>query len=422
MDLFEKFVGEDGPLLQYSHTSHGVATYPKLYGSVGAHMMWRGREHVVWSINNYLGIANLPEVREADVEFARLYGLASPMGSRMMCSETDVLEELEEQLADYVKKPAAFFLNYGYQGMVSLIDALTTSSDWIVADSDCHACIIDGIRLKKKGGIDHTRTFAHNDIDQLESCLAEIERVRGADEGVLVITEGVFGMSGDQGALREIVELKNKYDFRLLVDDAHAFGALGADGSGAGQEQGVQDGIDIYFSTFAKAAAGTGAFVASEASVIWKLRYTMRSQIFSRGLPLPIMAGNQFRFNLLRARHDLRAQAHAVARELQTSLVSHGLDIGTTKSLVTPVFLQINPLTAVNFLTRLRHEYNVFCSAVIYPVVPAGIVQLRLVSTADHDFSDVERTVTAIASLYNEMAPAGNCDVSVPATVSSFRN
>ncbi len=230
MDLFDKFVSVDEPLLHISRATHGIATYPKLDGPVGAHMRWQDREQIVWSINNYLGIANLPEVREADVEFARLYGFARPMGSRMMCGETDILEQLEEELANYVKKPAALFLNYGYQGMASLIDSLTTSSDWIVLDSQCHACIIDGVRLKKKGGLDQTRTFSHNNIDELQACLAEIDRVRSADAGVLVITEGVFGMSGDQGALREIVELKKTYDFRLLVDDAHGFGALGATG------------------------------------------------------------------------------------------------------------------------------------------------------------------------------------------------
>ncbi len=412
MDLFDKFVAVDEPLLHISRATHGIATYPKLDGPVGAHMRWHDREQIVWSINNYLGIANLPEVREADVEFARLYGFARPMGPRMMCGETDILEQLEEELANYVKKPAALFLNYGYQGMASLIDSLTTSSDWIVLDSQCHACIIDGVRLKKKGGLDQTRTFSHKNIDELQACLAEIDRVRSADAGVLVITEGVFGMSGDQGALREIVELKKTYDFRLLVDDAHGFGALGATGSGAGEEQGVQDGIDLYFSTFAKAAADTGAFVASEANVIWKLRYTMRSQIFSRGLPLPIIAGNLFRFELLRTRHDLRQRAHAIAHELQTSLTDKGFYIGNTQSLVTPVFLQMDPLLTLEFVNRMRHEHNVFCSGVMYPVVPPGVVQLRLVSTASHDTADVEPTVNAIASLYDELVPNRDRDLS----------
>ncbi|WP_158016018.1 aminotransferase class I/II-fold pyridoxal phosphate-dependent enzyme [Mycobacterium basiliense] len=402
MDLFAKLVADHhDPLVQISHAVHGIATFPKLSAAIGSRMVWREREYIVWNLNNYLGLANHPEVRSADAEFASRYGLATPMGSRMMSGETDDVEQLEQELADYTKKPAALFLNYGYQGMVSLIDSLTTAADWIVSDAENHACIIDGIRLHRKGR-DQIRMFSHNNIDQLESYLIEIDRVRAADAGVLVVTEGVFGMSGDQGALREIVELKKKYDFRLLVDDAHGFGVLGANGGGTGEEQDVQDGIDLYFGTFTKAAAGVGAFVASQADVIWQLRYTMRSQIFSRGLPGPIVAGNRVRLQLMRTRPELRERAHTVAGELQTSLTSSGLSIGKTNSLITPVYLPMDPLAALTFLTRLRHEYGIFCSAVTYPVVPPGIVQLRLISTADHDIGDVGPTVSAITSVYHE--------------------
>lgn len=402
MDLFDKFINSEAPLAQISHAVHGVGTYPKLTGDIGNRMMWRDREHIVWSNNNYLGLANLPEVRAAEEEFTRQYGLSAPMGSRMMSAETDALEQLESELADHTKKPAAFVLNYGYQGMVSLIDALTSPSDWVVSDAENHACIIDGIRLHKSGG-GQTRTFAHNDIDQLEARLAEIDRVRAADAAVLVVTEGVFGMSGDQGRIREIVELKKKYDFRLLVDDAHGYGAMGPGGSGTGHQQRVQDGIDIYYSTLAKSVGSIGSFVASAVDIIWKLRYTMRSQIFSRGLPWPIVAGIRVRVQLLRTRDDLRRQAHAVASELQGSLTYNGFDIGKTNSLVTPVYLPLNPLATLTFLARLREQHGIFCSAVTYPVVPPGIVQLRLIPTACHEIADVEPTVNGIASVYKEL-------------------
>lgn len=403
MDLFDKLADSDAPLAQISRAVHGVGTYPKLTGGTGNRMMWRDREHIVWSTNNYLGLADLPEVRAADAELARQYGLAAPMGSRMISAETDDHEQLEIELANFTGKPAAFFLNYGYQGMVSLIDALTSPADWVISDAENHACIIDGIRLHKSGG-GRSRTFPHNDIDRLADCLAEIERVRDTDAGILVVTEGVFGMSGDQGRLREIVALKQKYDFRLLVDDAHGFGALGPHGGGTGREQGVQDGIDLYYSTFAKSAASIGAFVAGPAEVIWNLRYTMRSQIFARGLPWPIVAGIRVRLQLLRARDDLRAQAHAVAAELQSSLLYNGLDIGKTNSLITPVYLPLDPLGALVFLTKLRADHGVFCSAVTYPVVPPGIIQLRMIPTACHEIGDVEPTVNGIAAVYKELA------------------
>ncbi|ACC40173.1 aminotransferase class I/II-fold pyridoxal phosphate-dependent enzyme [Mycobacterium marinum] len=402
MDLFAKLVADQDPLFQLSRAIHGIATFPKLGGAAGTRMTWRDDEYIIWNLNNYLGLADHPEVRAADAEFAGRYGLATPMGSRMMSGETDDLELLESELADYAQKPAALVLNYGYQGMISLIDSLTTEVDWIVSDAENHACIIDGIRLHRKRG-ERTRMFAHNDIDQLETHLAEINRVRGPDSGVLVVTEGVFGMSGDQGALREIAALKQQYDFRLLVDDAHGFGVLGPNGGGTGEQQGVQDDIDLYFGTFTKAAAGAGAFVASQADVIWKLRYTMRSQIFSRGLPWPIVAGNRVRLGLLRRSDDLRRRAHAVAGKLQASLTEEGLNIGKANSLITPVYLPMDPLSALAFLTELRHKHGIFCSAVTYPVVPPGIVQLRLISTAGHDIADVEPTVKAIAAVYKEL-------------------
>lgn len=401
MDLFEKFAARAGdPIIQLSHDVHGVGTFPKLTGDIGREMEYGGQRQLVWSLNNYLGLANHPEVRAADAEFAHRFGLGAPMGSRMMSGETDELESLERELAAYARKPAAVFLNYGYQGMVSLIDSLVTRSDWIVYDAQCHACIIDGVRLHRGRG--RTRAFAHNDVDRLATRLTQIQRKRRADEALLVITDGVYGMSGAQGRLRDIVALKERYEFRLLVDDAHGFGVLGPDGGGTGEAQEIQDGIDLYFATFAKAGASVGAFVATEEDVAWKLRYSMRSQIFAKGLPLPIVAGNRVRLRLMRTRPELRRQAWSVAIALQRALRSEGMDVGDTASLITPVFLPMEPIQAVEYTARMRADHGVFCSAVTYPVVPAGVTQLRLVATADHQLADVTRTVEAIMAAYEK--------------------
>ena len=401
MDLFEKFTaGLNDPISALSREIHGVGTFPKLTGDIGNYMHHRGRRLLVWSLNNYLGLANHPQVRRADAESAARWGLAAPMGSRMMSGETEELEALEAELAEYSRKPAALFLNYGYQGMVSLIDALAGRHDWVVYDAESHACIIDGVRIQRG----RARPFPHNDIDRLDAVLARIEAQRAVDEGVLVVTEGVFGMSGEQGRVADIVALKEKYDFRLLVDDAHGFGVLGPDGGGTGEEQGVQDGIDLYFGTFAKAGASIGAFIASEPEVIWGLRYSMRSQIFAKSTPWPIVAGNRVRLRLLRTCPELRKQAWTVAELLQSSLRDSGFEIGNPASLVTPVYLRMTPAEGNEFVRVLREEHGVFCSVVTYPVVPEGIVQLRLISTAAHDTADVEPTVEAIRRTFADVA------------------
>jgi glycine C-acetyltransferase len=414
MDLFEKISGRAGtPIAQLSRQIHGKAAFPKLSGEIGTRMSYQGKLHTIWNLNNYLGLANHPEVRAADADNAIRYGLAAPMGSRMMSGETDELEEFEAELADYAAKPAALFLNYGYQGMFSMIDQLLTRHDWLVYDGEAHACIIDGARLHRGRAKARVKTYPHNNIERLEKVLAQIEKVRGPDEAVLVVTEGVFGMSGVQGRLRDIVALKQRYNFRLLVDDAHGFGVLGPHGGGTGEEQGVQDGIDLYFATFAKAGASIGAFVASDPEVIWQLRYGMRSQIFAKGLPWPIVAGNRLRLRLMRTQPQLRAQCRTVARALQAKLREAGLQIGTPDSAVTPVFLEMEYEKAQRFLYLLRDEYDMFCSAVIYPVVPAGVVQLRLIATAEHTLADVDAAVAAITDAYRivnldrEFTPAG---------------
>lgn len=404
MDLFEKIAGRAGtPIAQLSRQIHGKATFPKLSGDIGSRMNYGGRQHTIWNLNNYLGLANHPEVRAADAQAAARYGLAAPMGSRMMSGETDELEALESELADYARKPAALFLNFGYMGMFSLVDELLSRHDWLIYDAESHACILDGARLHRGRSRHRVKVFGHNDVERLERILEQVQRQRGPDEAVLVVTEGVFGMSGVQGRLRDIVKLKERYNFRLLVDDAHGFGVLGPDGGGTGEEQGVQDGIDLYFATFAKAGASIGAFVASQSDVIWQLRYGMRSQIFARGLPMPIIVGNRVRLRLIRTEPQLRRQCLMIADALRTDLTRHGLNIGSPRSAITPVFLPMDPGRAARYVDLLRQRYDLVCSAVVYPVVPAGVVQLRLIATAEHTIADVTATAAAIADAYEEV-------------------
>ncbi|WP_158890671.1 aminotransferase class I/II-fold pyridoxal phosphate-dependent enzyme [Amycolatopsis anabasis] len=399
MDIFEKVTNRREGLAVLAERTHGQVTFPKLRGDVGSHMDFGGDRHLVWSLNNYLGLANHPEVREADTAAAAEFGLAAPMGSRMMSGETAELAALEAELADFVGKPDAFFLNFGYQGMVSLLDVLLTRHDWVVYDAHCHSCIIDGIRLSGA----HARSFPHNDIDRLGRVLDQVDRKRAPDEAVLVITEGVFGMSGNQGRLREIVALKAKHDFRLLVDDAHGFGVMGPTGRGTPEEQGVTDGVDLHFATFAKAGASIGAFVAAPRELVWHLRYTMRSQVFSKGLPAPIVVGNRKRLELMRTRPELRAACWTIAKALQDGLRAQGLDLGDTSSPVTPVFLRMPEDEAIAYLALLRDEYRIFCSGVTYPVVPQGVIQLRLIPTARHTTDDVTRTVSALPEAYERV-------------------
>lgn len=400
MDLFEKVINAPGsPIAQSSRDIHGKFAFPKLTGEIGSRMRYGDTDQLVWSINNYLGLANHPEVRAADARFASRYGLAAPMGSRMMSGETDDLELLESELAAYACKPAALFLNFGYQGMISLLDSLLSRRDWLVYDGECHACIIDGIRLHRG----RSKPFPHNNIERLEAILTKIEAERGDDEAVLVVTEGVFGMSGVQGRLRDIVALKQRFNFRLLVDDAHGFGVLGPEGGGTGEEQGCQDGIDLYFGTFAKAGASIGAFVASEAEIVWRLRYGMRSQIFSKGLPWPVVAGNRVRLDMMRNRPELRRTCLEIAAHLRDDLRAIGMNTGNPSSAVTPVFLELDPVQTATFLSLLRYRHGIFCSAVTYPVVPAGVMQLRLIATAEHEHSDVTYTVDAIRRVHEEV-------------------
>ncbi len=392
-DIFERLVKNYGPIGQHRERAHGYFAFPKLEGEIGSRMKFRGKEVIVWSLNNYLGLANHPEIRKVDGDAAVEFGLATPMGARMMSGNSNHHEQLEVELAAFVMKEDAALLNYGYQGMVSIIDVLCSRHDIIVYDAESHACIIDGLRLHPG----HRYVFKHNDLSDFEKQMTRatslIEK-QGAG-GILVITEGVFGMAGDQGKLKEIVALKNKYDFRLLVDDAHGFGTLGKTGAGAGEEQNVQDKIDLYFSTFAKSMASIGAFIAGDRQIVDYIRYNIRSQIFAKSLPMPVVIGNSKRLELLRTQPQLKDKLWENARKLQNGLKEKGFDIGKTDSPVTPVYMKGGVVEATAMAMDLRENYGIFASIVVYPVIPKGHIIYRLIPTASHTDEDIQTTLEA---------------------------
>jgi glycine C-acetyltransferase len=395
-DIFERLLRNDGPLGQHRQRGHGYFFFPKLEGEIGSRMVFRGREMIIWSLNNYLGLANHPEVRKADADAAAQYGLALPMGARMMSGNSNYHEQLEKELAAFEGKEDTILLNFGYQGMVSLIDALCGRHDVVVYDGESHACIIDGLRLHPG----HRYVFKHNDVNdcekQLQRATALIEKQKAG--GILVITEGVFGMAGDQGKLKEIAALKKKYEFRLLVDDAHGFGTLGETGAGAGEEQGCQDEIDLYFSTFAKSMASIGAFIAGDKKIIDYIRYNIRSQIFAKSLPMPLVIGNLKRLELLRTQPQLKNKLWENARKLQAGLKERGFDIGKTDSVVTPVYMKGDVPEATTMVMDLRENYSIFCSIIVYPVIPKGHIIYRLIPTAVHTDKDIEETLEAFSA------------------------
>ena len=401
MDIFDKIQESEGPLGQYRKDAHGYFMFPKLEGDIGAHMKFRSKEMIVWSLNNYIGLANHPEVRKIDGEAAVRWGLGAPMGARMMSGQTVLHEKLEQQLAEFEKKEDAYLMNFGYQGMISIIDTLVTRHDVIVYDAECHACIMDGLRLH----FGKRFVYAHNDMESLEKQLQRATKL--TDEtggGILVITEGVFGMSGDLGKLDEIVALKQKYQFRILVDDAHGFGTMGATGAGVSEHFDVMDGVDLYFGTFAKAMAGIGGFVAGPEVVINYLRYNMRSQIFAKSLPMPMVEGALKRLELLRNCPELRERLWTIVKALQSGLHERGFDLGKTNSPVTPVFMKGSIPEATNVILDLRENYNVFCSIVVYPVVPKDVIMFRLIPTAVHTLEDVEYTLKAFSEVKEKLA------------------
>ncbi len=400
MDIFNKLDTSKTDLGKYQASVHGYMTFPKLEGEIGPVMTFRDKKVITWSINNYLGLANLPEVRKADADAAAQWGMAYPMGARMMSGETKYHEELEQKLADFVSKESGYLLNYGYQGMVSIIDSLVDRNDVIVYDSDSHACILDGSRLH----MGKRFVFKHNDMDSLNKQLKHATRVaRRNNGGVLVITEGVFGMEGDLGNLKAITDLKEKYEFRLFIDDAHGFGTMGETGAGAGEHFNVQDKVDIYFGTFAKAMAGIGAFVAGPKAVIDYLRYTMRSQIFAKSLPMPMVMGALKRLEIIKRDTTQKDKLWSVVNSLQKGLKDNGFNLGVTESPVTPVFFDGDDTLVIKITKDLRENYGIFCSAVVYPVIPKGKIMLRLIPTASHEQEHVDKTIAAFKEVQKKL-------------------
>ena len=399
-DLFQKFNKSMGPLGKWASIAEGYFVFPKLEGKISNRMNFNGKEVITWSVNDYLGLSNHPEVRKIDSEAAEQYGSAYPMGARMMSGHTSMHEKLENQLADFVNKESAYVLNFGYQGILSIVDTLVSKNDVIVYDVDAHACIVDGVRLH----LGKRFTFKHNDIESLVINLKRAEKiVEKTGGGILVISEGVFGMRGEQGKIKEIVKLKKDYNFRLLVDDAHGFGTLGETGSGVGEEQGVMDEIDVYFATFAKSMASTGAFVAGSKQVIKFLKYNMRSQMFAKSLQMQLVVGALKRLEILRNEPNHKAKLWDNVKMLQNGLKDKGFDIGKTQSCVTPVFLKGDVPEAMVLVKDLREKYNIFCSIVVYPVIPKGLILLRLIPTATHTVEDIKETLNSFSEIREKL-------------------
>jgi len=400
-DIFQRIKETPGPLGQYQDLADGYFMFPKLEGEIQPKMMFNGKEVLNWSLNNYLGLANHPEVREVDAKAAKDYGMGYPMGARMMSGDSVHHKKLEQELANFVGKEAGYLLNFGYQGMVSIIDVLTTRRDVIVYDSESHACILDGLRLS----LAKRFVFQHNDMDSFRKQMNHalpIAKQNGG--GILVITEGVFGMAGDIGRLDKIVEMKKEFPFRLLVDDAHGFGTMGKTGAGVAEHFNCTDGVDVYFGTFAKSMAGIGGFVASERAIVDHLRFNMRSQIFAKSLPMPMVLGGLKRLELLKSKPELREKLWVIVNALQKGLKEKGFNIGKTESPVTPVYFEGGPDEGTNVVVDLRENYGIFCSIVVYPVVPKGVLMLRLIPTAVHTLEDVERTINVFSEIKEKLA------------------
>lgn len=413
-DLFERIQSNKGPLGKWASQAEGYFVFPKLEGDLGPRMKFQGKEVLNWSLNDYLGLANHPEVRKADADAAAAYGAAAPMGARMMSGHTTLHEQLENELAAFVMKESAYLLNFGYQGMVSIIDALVTKNDIIVYDVDSHACIIDGVRLH----MGKRFTYKHNDLESMEKNLQRATKMATeTGGGILFITEGVFGMRGQQGKLKEIVALKEKYNFRLLVDDAHGFGTLGKTGAGAGEEQGCQDGIDVYFSTFAKSMANIGAFVAADKDVIDYLKYNLRSQMFAKALPMIQTIGSLKRLQLLRESSAIKDKLWVNVNALQNGLKERGFNIGDTNTCITPVYLEGSIPEAMIMVNDLRENYGIFLSIVVYPVIPKGIILLRMIPTASHTLQDIDETLAAFLAIREKLVNGTYKEIAARTTI-----
>ncbi len=392
MDVFEKLVKDGGPLGQHMDRAHGYFAFPKLEGELGPRMMFRGKEMIVWSLNNYLGLVNHPEIRKVDAEAAAAYGIGNPMGARMMSGNTAKHEELEKVISKYVNREDTMLVNFGYQGIMSCIDALVNRRDVIVYDAESHACIVDGVRLH----MGHRYAFKHNDIEDCEKQLIRATELAAKNGGgILLITEGVFGMDGEQGILKEISALKKKYEFRILIDDAHGFGYMGPTGAGADEAQGCQEDIDLYFSSMVKSLGSLGGFICGSKNVIKYLRYNVRSQIFAKSMPLMIVEGMLKRMDMVINQPEFRERLWANVERLQNGLKERGFDIGHTNSPVTPVYMKGDVPEATQMVMDLRENYHVFCSIVVYPVIPKGDIIYRLIPTAEHSFEDIDITLKA---------------------------
>ena len=396
MDIFDRIKGDRGPLGRYSDVAEGYFIFPHLEGELSNRMQFQGKETIMWSVNNYLGLANHPDVRKADGEAAVKWGLAYPMGSRMMSGNTSLHDALEKELADFESKEAAVLVNFGYQGIMSAIDCLLTRRDVVVYDAGCHACIVDGVRMHSGNRF----AYQHNDVASCEKMLEKATKIAEKNKGgILVISEGVFGMRGEQGKLREIVALKDKYKFRLMVDDAHGFGTLGKTGAGAGEEQGIQDDIDVYFATFAKSMGSVGAFLAGDKDMVQYLKYNMRSQIFAKSLMMPVVESALLRLRMLKSMPELKDKLWSNVTKLQSGLREAGFDIGNTNSCVTPVYMKGTVEEAMRLVYDLRENHRVFCSIVVYPVVPKGVILLRLIPTTVHTDEDIAETIEAFKAI-----------------------
>jgi len=400
VDIFDKIVNNMGALGQFADAGYGYYFFPKLEGEISNRMKFRGRDMLVWSLNNYLGLANHPEVRQADAEAAAKYGMGYPMGARMMSGQTVYHEQLEQELAAFEHKEAAYLLNFGYMGMTSIIDSLLDRHDVVVYDSESHACILDGLRMH----LGKRFVYPHNDMEKFENQLKRAKKlVDQSGGGILVITEGVYGMAGDCGNLTGILQFKEKYGFRLLIDDAHGFGTMGRTGAGTSEEQAVMEQVDVYFGTFAKAMAGIGAFVASEKRIVKSLAFNMRSQIYAKSLPMPMVIGSLKRIELIRNHPELKDKLWTIVKALQTGLKAKGFDLGRTQSPVTPVYLKGGPGEGTQIVADLRENYAIFCSIVVYPVVPKGVIMLRLIPTAVHTLDDVTYTINSFSEIKQKL-------------------
>ena len=410
-DVFEKLVKDGGPIGQHMDRAHGYFAFPKLEGELGPRMQFRGKEMIVWSLNNYLGLVNDPQVRKVDAEAAARYGMGNPMGARMMSGNTDMHEALEKVISRFVNREDTMLLNFGYQGIMSCIDALVNRRDVIVYDAEAHACIVDGVRLH----MGYRYAFKHNDIEDCEKQLQRAtEMAAKQGGGILVITEGVFGMDGEQGILKEIVELKSQYEFRILIDDAHGFGYMGLTGAGADEAQGCQDGIDLYFSTFVKSMGSIGAFISGSKAVLKYLRYNTRSQIFAKSLPLVIVEGMLKRMEMVTTMPELRSKLWHNVALLQNGLRQRGFDIGNTNSPVTPIFMKGDIPEATQMVMDLRENYHIFCSIVVYPVIPKGDIIYRLIPTAAHSVEDIEITLDAFEATKKKLDAGKYKAVDIP--------